>query len=91
MFKKKKDAGAEGPISVLEEVGSKARVWRVERGSMEPGLTLFRKQVREDWSEKHRNVAGKIFLEGGWTQKGLFDVGLSDVSQCQACQIEEST
>ena len=56
---------------------------------MEPGLTLSRKKVREDWSEKHR--AMKIFLEGGWTQKRLFDIGLSDVSQCQACQIEEST
>ena len=58
---------------------------------MEPGLTLSRKKVKENWTEKHRNVAGKIFLEGGWTQKRLFDVGLSDVSQCQACQIEEST
>ena len=29
-----KDAGAEGPISVLEEVGSKARVRSVERRSM---------------------------------------------------------
>ena len=29
----------------------------------------------------------KIFLEGGWTQKRLFDIGWSDVSLCQACQM----
>ena len=45
--------------------------------------------MKENWTEKHRNVARKIFLEGGWTQKRLFGVGWSDVSQCQACQIEE--
>ena len=36
-------------------------------------------------------VARKIFLEGGWTQKRLFDIGWSDVSQCQACHNEEGT
>ena len=30
-------------------------------------------------------------MEGEWTQKRLFDVGRSDVSRCQACQIEEGT
>ena len=30
-------------------------------------------------------------MEGGWTQKRLFDVDRSDVSQCQACQKEEGT
>ena len=57
----------------------------------EPELVLLRKKVKEHWTEKHRNVARKIFLEGGWTQKRLFDVGWSDVSQCRACQIEEGT
>ena len=42
-------------------------------------------------TEKHRNVAREIFLEGGWTQKRLFDLGWSDVSHCQACQMEEGT
>ena len=56
-----------------------------------PGLTLFRNKVKENWTEKHRHVARKIFLEGGWTQKRLFDIGCSDVSQCQACRTEEGT
>ena len=46
---------------------------------------------REDWTETHRDVARKIFLEGGWTQKRLLDIGWSDVSQCQACHMEEGT
>ena len=28
-------------------------------------------------------------MEGGWTQKRLFDIGWSDISQCQAGQWEE--
>ena len=35
---------------------------------LEPGLALLRKKVRENWTEKHRNVTRKIFSEGGWTQ-----------------------
>ena len=58
---------------------------------LEPAPALSRKKVREEWTEKHRNVARKIFLEGGWTQKRLFDVGLSDAIQCQACHMEEGT
>ena len=58
---------------------------------LEPGLALLRKNVKENGTAKHRNVARKIFLEGGWTQKRLFDIGWSDVSQCQACQMEEGT
>ena len=46
---------------------------------LEPGL--LRKKVRENWTEKHRNVARKIFLEGGWTQKKGFSI--LD-GQCQA-------
>ena len=50
---------------------------------LEPGLALLRKKVRENWTEKHRNVARKIFSERGWTQKKrLFDIGWLDVSQC---------
>ena len=37
----------------------------------EPGLALLRKKVRENWTEKHRSVARKIFLEGCWTQMRL--------------------
>ena len=56
---------------------------------LEPGQALWHHKVKENWAEKHRNVARKIFLEGGWTQMRLFDIGRSDVSQCQACQKEE--
>ena len=55
------------------------------------GLALLRKKVRAEWTEKHRSVARKIFLEGGWTEKRLFDIGWSDISQCQASQIQEGT
>ena len=57
---------------------------------LDPGLVLLRKKVQENWTEKHRNVARKIFSEGGWTQKRFFDIGWSDISQCQACQVERS-
>ena len=30
---------------------------------LEPALALLRKKVREDWTEKHRNVARKIFQD----------------------------
>ena len=51
-----------------------------DRAWLEPGLALLRKKVRENWTEKHRNVARKIFLEGGWTQKRLFEICWSYVS-----------
>ena len=58
---------------------------------VDPAQVLLRKKAKGVWTEKHRNVARKIFLEGGWTQKRLFDIGWSDISQCQACQMEEGT
>ena len=58
---------------------------------LEPGLALLRKKVKEIWTEKHRNAAREIFVEGRWTQKRLFDIDWSDTSQCQACKKEEGT
>ena len=58
---------------------------------IDPAPVLMRKKAKGVWTEKHRNVARKIFLEGGWTQKRLFDIGWSDISQCQACQMVEGT
>ena len=55
---------------------------------IKPAQALLRKKAKGVWTEKHRNVARKIFLEGGWTQKRLFHIGWSDVS---ACQMEEGT
>ena len=36
---------------------------------LEPRQALLRQKVKENWTEKHRNVARKIFLEGGWTKQ----------------------
>ena len=55
---------------------------------LEPALALLRKKTTEEWTEKHRNVAGNLVLEGGWVQKKLFDIGWSDESGCQACHKE---
>ena len=63
---RQKDAGTEGPISVSEKVGG---AW------LDPGLVLLRKKVEENWTGEHRSAARKIFLEGGWTQKRLSDIG----------------
>ena len=53
--------------------------------------SCLRNKVKENWTEKHRSVARRIFLEGGWTQKRPSDIGWSDVGQCQACQLEDGT
>ena len=45
----------------------------------------------EEWTEKHRNVARKLVLEGGWVHKRLFDIGGSDESKCQACHKDAGT
>ena len=55
---------------------------------LEPGQAFMHKKVKETWTERHRNVAKKIFLEGGWTQKKLFCIGWTDISRCQACHME---
>ena len=49
---------------------------------LEPALALMRKKMKEDWTEKHRNVVRKLFLEGGWVQKRFFDIGWSYESKC---------
>ena len=58
---------------------------------LEPALALLRKKTKEDWIEMHRNVARKLLLEGRWVQQTLFDIGLSDESECQACHKEKGT
>ena len=47
---------------------------------LEPALALLQKKAKGVWTEKHRIVARKILLEGGWTHKRLFDIGWSDTS-----------
>ena len=58
---------------------------------MEVALALLRKKTKEEWTEKHRHVVRKLFLEGGWVQKRVFDIGWSDESKCQARHTEEGT
>ena len=69
----------------------KTTSWEGMGAWIDPALVLLRKKAKGVCTETHRNVARKIFLEGGWTQKILFDIGWSDMSQCQACQMEEGT
>ena len=58
---------------------------------LEPALALLRKKTKGEWTEKHRNVARKLVLEGGWVQKKLYDINWWDKSVCQACHKEEGT
>ena len=58
---------------------------------IDPALVLLRKKAKGGWTERHRNVAKKDLLGRGWTQKRLFYIGWSDISKCQACQMEEGT
>ena len=58
------NASAEGQGGLPEKVGSKG-IW------LEPALALLRQKTKGDWTERHRNVARKLLLEGGWEQKRL--------------------
>ena len=40
---------------------------------LEPALALLRRTAKEEWTDKHRDVARKLVLEGGWVQKRFFD------------------
>ena len=42
---------------------------------IEGGYLAGAKKTKEEWTEKTRNVARELFLEGGWVQKRLFDIG----------------
>ena len=38
---------------------------------MNQGLLWCERKKKGDWTEKHRHVATKIFLERGWTQTNI--------------------
>ena len=38
---------------------------------LEPAPALLREKTKEEWTEKHRNAARQLVLEGGWVQKRL--------------------
>ena len=91
---REKDPLATGQVGLLEEVGSKARGLRIGRNAFGLSQLLLcceGGRTKEECTDKHRNVARKLVLEGGWVQKRLFDVGWSDESKCQACHKEEGT
>ena len=72
---------------MLEEVAAKHEYEELKEGAwLEPVLALLRKKVKENWTEKNRNVARKIFLEGV-----DFSLLAGRMCQCQACQMEEGT
>ena len=52
----------------------------VKKMLLKQARSLLRKKTNEDWTEKHRHVARKLVLEGGWVQKRLYDIGWSDES-----------
>ena len=33
---------------------------------LEPALALLRRTTKDEWTDKHRHVARKLVLEGGW-------------------------
>ena len=66
-----------------EDEESKEGIW------LQPALALLRK--KEDWTEKQRNVARKLLLEGVCVQKKLYEIGWSDESECEACHQEKGT
>ena len=51
----------------------------------------LRKKTMKEWTERSRDVGRKLFLDGGWVQKTLFDTGWSEESRCRACYKEEGT
>ena len=75
------------------------RKWAVKHGIeelkegiwLEPALALLRKKTKEGWTDKHRNVARQVVLEGGWVQNRLYVIGWSNESKCRACHTEERT
>ena len=58
---------------------------------LKPALAAMRMKTKDDWTDKHRHVARKLVLEGGWVQKRLFDIGWSNESKCHACHKEEGS
>ena len=88
--RREQDARATGPVywkrwAAKHECEELKGIW------LELALALLRMKTNEEWTEKHRNVARTLVLEGGWVQKKLFDIGWSDESECQACHQEEGT
>ena len=62
---RKEDASETGQVSLLEEVAAKHEYEELKEGvGLRADLALLRK-TKEGWTEKHRNVARMLILEGG--------------------------
>ena len=49
---------------------------------LDPTLAMLRRRTKEEWTDKHRNVARMLVFEG-WVQKRLFDIGCLPVEGFQ--------
>ena len=80
-----KDGQWENWAAKHEDEEMKAGVW------MEPVQAVLRRKTTEAWTEKHQHVTKKLFVEGGWVQKRLYDTCWSGEKKCRGCNHEEGT
>ena len=55
---------------------------RIQGRWVESLTAMFKRETVHKWTTKHVNVAGKLIVGGGLTQKSLYDVGWSDERMC---------
>ena len=58
---------------------------------MEPLKALLKRKNSLKWIAENVNVARKLIVEDGWTQKTLYDIGWSDEKMCKGSDKEEGT
>ena len=46
--------------------------------SASAGFGDVKRELRDSWTAKHRNVMTKLVVEGGWVQKRVYDIGWSE-------------
>ena len=56
---------------------------------LEPIQAMLRRMTTDVWTDKHRNVARKVVVGGGWVQKRLHVVGWSIGKKCRGCNKEK--
>ena len=69
----------------------KVGVREAQKEVLEAIQAMLRRKTIEARTDKHRNVKRKLVVEGGWVQKGLYDIGWSDEKKCRGCNKEEGT
>ena len=58
---------------------------------VEPLEALPKRKSILKWIAENVNVARKLIVEDGWTQKRLYDIGWSDEKMCKGSDKEEGT